>query len=81
MIVCLYVIDIHIYIYIYILCIYILYIYIYTYVVVAEVLRRFAETVVFHCKMASKHCEDLGRRRIRPQTAQTNIEILAREMP
>ena len=28
-------------------------------------LRRFAETVIFHCKMTNKYCGDLRRRRIR----------------
>ena len=43
------------------------------------VLRRFAETVIFHC--AHKYCVDLRRRRIRAKTAQTNNVILAREVP
>ena len=38
-----------------------------------EVLQRIAETAIFHCKM-NKYCGDLRRRRIRAQTAQTNIK-------
>ena len=35
----------------------------------------------FPCKMTNKHCGDLRRRRIRAKTAQTNVEILAHEIP
>ena len=41
----------------------------------------FTETVTFPCKMTSKYCGDLCRRRIRAETAQKNYKILTREIP
>ena len=46
-------------------------------------LRRIAEICgdcVFPCKMTSKYCGDLRRRRICAKTAQTKVLILAREI-
>lgn len=46
----------------------------------AEELRKFAETVIFSCKMKKK-CGDLRSQRIRAKTAQKNNKIMAREIP
>ena len=46
-----------------------------------EVLRRIAETVSFPCKMTDWYCGDLRTQRIRAKTTQTNLKILAREIP
>ena len=44
-------------------------------------LRRFAETVIYPCKMTKKCCGDLRRRRFHAKTAQKNIKTLASETP
>ena len=44
-------------------------------------LRIFVETIIFQSKMTSNYCGDLRRRRIRAKTAQTDIKILAHEIP
>ena len=42
-----------------------------------DVLRRFAERVIFPCKTTNESCGDLRRGRIRARSAQTNVGILA----